>query len=438
MKITSLYIESQNQFENFHLDLTYPAGHPKAGQPLSKVCLIGQSGTGKTTLLRLFAFLTSIWIEKKGKRQDLIISRKNAVWNNAGLKVGLDLKGKNTSTRYFWSEQGDPDYETNISTEDIDYIASLPIKHVLIPADVIHKYHEQGSDSNPRQLQEEFINFDDISLQDLWQFYLKDYQQYQEEEIKQRLLISELAQQSIKSAQIIEAVKNLEQWLSTTPNPIKDLAENGLDKILNRFELRVKQTLGFNSKEDIGFVKIETLQGQEVKDGLLSTGTKQVILTALPLHALKPKQAVVLFDEPERSLYPDIQTEIVDFYTGLAPDCQFFFATHSPLVAASFEPWEIVELKFDRKTSKVYQELYYRGKRHIDNYFINPQYLRWDAVLTRIFDLNQEGHPLRVRALMKLAEQRALLENNGLSVTEKEALSKDYKKLAEQLNWDIN
>lgn len=36
-----------------NLDLTYPLGHPKAGQPLDKVCLIGQSATGKTQLMRL-------------------------------------------------------------------------------------------------------------------------------------------------------------------------------------------------------------------------------------------------------------------------------------------------------------------------------------------------------------------------------------------------
>jgi hypothetical protein len=33
----------------------------------------------------------------------------------------------------------------------------------------------------------------------------------------------------------------------------------------------------------------------------------------------------------------------------MAKDSQFFFATHSPLIASSFEPWEIVELKFNEK-----------------------------------------------------------------------------------------
>jgi hypothetical protein len=53
MKLTELHIKDYNQFEDFKLDLTYPEGHPKVGQALDKVCFIGQSGTGKTSLIEL-------------------------------------------------------------------------------------------------------------------------------------------------------------------------------------------------------------------------------------------------------------------------------------------------------------------------------------------------------------------------------------------------
>ena len=51
MKFTKIHIKKHQQFKDFTLDLTYPTGHEKAGKPLEKVCFIGQSGTGKTTLL---------------------------------------------------------------------------------------------------------------------------------------------------------------------------------------------------------------------------------------------------------------------------------------------------------------------------------------------------------------------------------------------------
>ena len=53
MKITGIDISEYRQFKNIKFDFTYPEGHEKAGQPLEKVCFIGQSGTGKTTLLNI-------------------------------------------------------------------------------------------------------------------------------------------------------------------------------------------------------------------------------------------------------------------------------------------------------------------------------------------------------------------------------------------------
>ncbi len=53
MKIQYLEICNYKQFTDLKLDLTYPKGHPKEGEPLDKICIIGQSGTGKTNLLEI-------------------------------------------------------------------------------------------------------------------------------------------------------------------------------------------------------------------------------------------------------------------------------------------------------------------------------------------------------------------------------------------------
>ena len=58
MKINGIHINDFQQFKDFHLDLTYPKGHEKEGQPLDKICFIGQSGTGKTTLLNIIMEFT--------------------------------------------------------------------------------------------------------------------------------------------------------------------------------------------------------------------------------------------------------------------------------------------------------------------------------------------------------------------------------------------
>ena len=69
----------------------------------------------------------------------------------------------------------------------------------------------------------------------------------------------------------------------------------------------------------------------------------------LPLFKLDTKDSIILIDEPERSLYPDLQMELIDYYRKLAPESQLIVATHSPFIAASFEPEERFILSFDEK-----------------------------------------------------------------------------------------
>jgi len=160
-------------------------------------------------------------------------------------------------------------------------------------------------------------------------------------------------------------------------------------------------------------------------------------LSALPLYLLKPKHTVVLFDEPERSLYPDLQRTIVDYYSTLAEDCQFFYATHSPIIASSFDPWEIVELKFNEE-GKVFREVYYEGENHIDNYKWNPKLMRWDDILQRVFDLQDDGSPLRREKLNELAtynvKYRKLEKKGALDQPEAQEIIKKIEKLSRELS----
>ena len=52
MKLKKLKINSHHHLKDLEFDFTYPNGHPKAGQPLDKICFIGQSATGKTKILK--------------------------------------------------------------------------------------------------------------------------------------------------------------------------------------------------------------------------------------------------------------------------------------------------------------------------------------------------------------------------------------------------
>ncbi|MFY7911455.1 MAG: cell division protein FtsZ [Emticicia sp.] len=322
---------------------------------------------------------------------------------------------------------------TSILNED------SPSKLIYFPANL--NYDLENIEGENKFDEKSIIDFSKDKISTVWSIILEKIQSFQEQEIKIRQEISKVVEKSSSDVKAIqEAVKKLEDWKATEFNPIQDVADNCLNALLANYKLRVKTELDFKTKDDIGFIKIEDYNGNEIPHGLWSTGTKQVILSALPLYLLKPKHTVILFDEPERSLYPDLQRTVVDYYTSLTTDCQFFYSTHSPIIASSFEPWEIVELKFN-EAGKIYREVYFEGENHVDNYKWNPKFMRWDDILQRVFDLENDGSPARKEKLDELATLNVKYkklakkgEENSMTALE---IIKKIEKLSKELSkWD--
>lgn len=409
MKITKIEIKDFHQFKDFSIDLTYPKGHAKEGQPLDKVCFIGQSGTGKTTLLELipiyaFGYLTGIG-EKIGLNdlQDKLEMSLNFGENGEySYKSFITENGPFHVSRKILDEKNEKEITKNEEVRIVEkwLLNKDNSKPIYFPANL---NYDIDFDSEIQIDVKRIIDFSQDKVSTVWNIILEKIQNYQEQELKIRQDISKVVEKSSSDLKAIqEALKKLEDWKNTEFNPIQDVALKCLNPLLEHYKLKVKTELDFKTKEDIGFIKIEDFSGQEIPHGLWSTGTKQVVLSALPLYLLKPKHTVILFDEPERSLYPDLQRTTIDYYSTLAEDCQFFYSTHSPIIASSFEPWEIVELKFNNE-GKVYRELYYEGDNHVDNYKWNPKFMRWDDILQRIFDLEDDGSPERKTKLNELA-----------------------------------
>jgi predicted ATPase len=446
MKISKIEIKDFHQFKDFTLDLTYPKGHEKEGKPLDKVCFIGQSGTGKTTLLELMPFFLYCY------ETNLIVNiAHNSIVNNIEVSINT-LKYKSLNLVFDYEVPGDDSVGHKILQWDKQKV------------EIGHKFnivYYQDYTNNSSQLiyfpanlnfdldlekdnhlgEREIIDFSKEKVATVWNIILEKIQTYQEQELKIRQDISKVVEKSSSDVKAIqEAVKKLEDWKVNEFNPIQDVADNCLNALLANYKLRVKTELDFKTKDDIGFIKIEDYNGNEIPHGLWSTGTKQVILSALPLYLLKPKHTVILFDEPERSLYPDLQRTVVDYYSSLAEDCQFFYSTHSPIIASSFEPWEIVELKFNEE-GKIYREVYFEGENHVDNYKWNPKFMRWDDILQRVFDLENDGSPTRKEKLDELAtlnvKFKKMAKKGEENTQNAQEIIKNIEKLSKELSkWD--
>jgi len=130
MKINKILLKGYNQFKDLEIDLTYPAGHEKAGQPLDKVCFIGQSGTGKTSLLRLIKYFVTN-DNAIGTGVKLSPLEEGMVKMNMSFNDFIFLKDKNPSAFYIYdtlnSISTDGWFEKWKNEKTIHYSTNKPI-----------------------------------------------------------------------------------------------------------------------------------------------------------------------------------------------------------------------------------------------------------------------------------------------------------------------
>ncbi|MCP4146456.1 MAG: AAA family ATPase, partial [bacterium] len=435
MKIAKINLKGYNQFSSLDIDLTYPKGHEKEGEPLDKVCIIGQSGTGKTSLLRLIKWFVS---------RDRQIGENVVIEIPDGAKVTMeaevsDLKFTLTNTRLAVNERsfrriGEDRVEKRLPAASgrkalRSYIENINPILLNYPTELITKRDiDGGRDENGDMTKEDYLDqlkpgqIVDFAFEDIdkaWHLVLKEIKEHRARALLMKNKIAETAgKQEVTLQEIEEQTTKYKEWLRQNPSPLRILAQQCLDPILSGLGVKIKEDIALESILDLGFIELQTLDGRDIPRDVWSTGTWQLVQTLMPLYQLKPGNAVILIDEPERSLYPDMQIDMIASCVKLAPESQFFFATHSPMVASAFEPWEIVELKFDTGNISVSREPYYDGQNRVNNYKYHPGYLRWDSILRHIFDMEAEGSEKREAALHEItglmSEIGELKKNNRL------------------------
>ena len=183
------------------------------------------------------------------------------------------------------------------------------------------------------------INFDENVDSDLWLILLNEILNYRKNFTQK---MSELIHKGL----IADAKKlglEFQKWQIENPNKLESFAKE-FNPLLEKLNLEVDLV---NTEYSIPIKNKRTDEIIPIQD--TSTGTKGLLLSFLPLFKLDTKDSIILIDEPERSLYPDMQMELMDHYQRLAPDAQFIVATHSPFIAASFEAEERFILYFDEE-----------------------------------------------------------------------------------------
>ena len=348
MKISKLNIEQYKHLENLDFDFTYQTGERK-GQPLDKICFIGQSATGKTSLLELLFSRTKQALEQKIIDEDLLVQNK----------IEKELKGEfiiNFKTETYKIKNGVTTYRDKIFNngdfggEARDLIPNIFKSNLLyFMSNIISDENISIFAENPIDLIDKLPNivnklkkgtiatFNSKVRTDTWLFLIKDILDYRKKFTQK---MSELIHKGLLANQK-KLNAEFTKWQKENPNKLKGFSEK-FNPIIEKLNLEVdlvntEYSIPISNKRNEEIIPIQNT----------STGTKGLLLTFLPLFKLDTKDAIILMDEPERSLYPDMQMDLIEHYQNLAPDAQFIVATHSPFIAASFEPEERFILYFD-------------------------------------------------------------------------------------------
>lgn len=469
MKITHIEIAKHLQFKDFELDLTYPKGHPtKPGQPLDKVCIIGQNGTGKTTLLNLlYAFGEEANTASQG------VPSVNYFPIESHFKISSAEfyveKEKNDIMRFWSKYNGSEDYissDLRLKRTDgkIQKLSSVsmdvfPYEKIFqqdklffyITEDILTQFQHLSKPIKEEKKLIGMVGEEDMALTRIIEMYQQKKNILVNSQTDSNIwkyifreigifdrMVAQKNQELFKKMTTKDAEKVFQEfieWKKTQINPRTVLAQK-LNEMLVNFLIKM------DPEEMEYYFTILTENGKtSIPHTQLSTGTKQILLTTALLWGNNLNDSVILIDEPECSLYPDTQRNIVEFYTKIAPNAQYFFATHSPIIAASFEPWEIIELVNEEGNTVCRQ--YYEGERHVDNYFIDFRYLRWDDILQKGFGMTEEGNSeFRERELTKALSLRARLEKMRSEGKDK---TDDYQKkltnyliTCKRLGWNIH
>jgi AAA15 family ATPase/GTPase len=354
MKIKTLNIYSHKHLQDLNFDFTYPEGHDGFGQPLKKVCIIGQSATGKTSILEIIRnsiinlqsleilnnnYLFTIPASFKGELEVLINEgtikiSENAVTKNEKKFSTLPGGGGGTLSSlieeavkllYFSAEI--------LSVETIKILDQNPIELNTIVSE--KKVNIRPTDENASYTYQFGVDTDAEKWLELLSRIL-DY----------RKRFTQFASELINKGTLADPGRLNDEyvkWSKNNLNPVISFA-NSINPVLNKLGLEIdlintEYFIPITLKNKVGVIPFTGL----------STGTKGLLLSMFPLFELDTNEAVILMDEPERSLFPDVQIELFSYYQRLAPNAQFIVATHSPFIAAAFEPEERFVLYFDKE-----------------------------------------------------------------------------------------
>ena len=295
MKIKKIEIKNNKILKDISIDFE------KNGKIIDTIVVAGSNGSGKTT------FLESIWnyfLEISEYRRN-ILEKVDITFNDDFERLkDLNIISHLKLVDYF-KKNDIKSYQETISSFKV-----LP-KLIYIPTEI--NFSEVKTETTNFYREYSFFNIVDFNM-------IKDIPSY----IVSRIMYMLNQDENLT---MLEARKKVTEEINS---------------IFNILELDVK--LKGISKDDKNMPIFENSQGEEFDINELSSGEKQLFLRTLSIKMLEPEDSIILIDEPELSLHPKWQQQIIKVYQNIGKNNQIIVATHSPHILGSVPSKNIIIL----------------------------------------------------------------------------------------------
>lgn len=359
MKIRKLELEGYKVFDTLELDFTDPEDNT-----LDTVVLAGVNGCGKTSLLDLLEAIFSI--EEK-EPSDEIRDIYQAV--EGAIEMAMSY-----SSHYISESEslvGDPySYFTyRIGSELIKGCTKLII------------YWDGDKHTN-------VFNNSHWDMSPLYNVVKKTKFFY----VKTNFLNDPKIEQDV-AKYIVDSVINEVTQRREIPSGV--VIQETIDKINNMFDGMDMKTklVDITATEPI----FESFNGKKISINQLSSGEKQLFCQAAYLQKLNLQDSIILIDEPETSLHPTWQRNILKLYQNIGENNQIIVATHSPHVIASVKPESLFVLYPNPETGKI--EPINMAKAHRHTKGVEP-----NRILQEIMGLDDLRDPETRQQIDEIAE----------------------------------
>jgi energy-coupling factor transporter ATP-binding protein EcfA2 len=395
MKISKIYIRYFEQFQDVELDFT----DPNTGEPLEKVCFIGTNGTGKSKILKMLnGFLNSVLFQLRPPFRPLLLG------DNIEAKIIYEIVHIKKKYVIFYFEQkveilDIEGYQKDrksallnrlLSLESMDEIKKFPEYSKLIEGTRHTDFLNElipGNNSNDLVIYspDESTNNGYLAIADVPQTNVNDalslfqnlpvFVEVSPNTVNDfwKLLVFNLKKRDDEREKYERNGENINKTKAQLINEFDEISPKILDnlaviwdKILDKASLEFDVQgasnpiqLSDNLKAYVRLKKSKKI----VPYRNLSTGIRNFIFRVGHIYSLyfnrQVNRGFLFIDEPENGFFPDFLFDLMKTYQNITIDkngnnnTQMFFATHNPIVAGQFQPYERIILDWNEDNSVV-------------------------------------------------------------------------------------